>query len=173
MKLLLLMSLVSFGIQAKVETFTLKGGKKVSVNVPKNWESAKELFGIPLAVLGPWANESRPVLSILPTNVKRDKMSEEEFKKLFEGFKKEKQEWVESHSGKLLSYEPATSVDFGKELSGHYIGAEFKINNVHFIERSYYLYCKDEMFNLKYSIREEHKKYVQDLQKMVEDFKCN
>lgn len=173
MKLLFLLSLLSFGLEAKVESFTLSGGKKVSVDVPEKWESAKDLFGIPLAVLGPWANESRPVLSILPTNVKKEMKSPEEFKKFFEDFKKEKEEWVQSHNGELLKYEPATSVDLKKDLVGHFIGAEFKINNIHFIERSYYLYCNGELFNLKYSIRDEHRKYTGDLQKMVEGFKCN
>lgn len=172
MKLLIISALLSFGAYAKEENFTLTSGKKVTVDVPQNWETAKDLFGIPLAVLGPWANESRPVLSILPTNVKSSKMPEAEFKKLFTDFKKEKDEWVKSHKGELVSYEPTTSVEFRKDLKGHYIGAEFKINDVHFIERSYYLYCKDELYNLKYSMRDEHRKYTKDLQKMVEAFKC-
>ena len=172
MKLILLLSLLSFGAYAKVQTFTLEGGKTVMLNVKEDWETAKELFGIPLAVLGPWANESRPVLSVLPTKLKQKDVSESEFKKLFEDFKKEKQEWVESHSGELVNYEPVTSVEFNKNLLGHYIGAEFKINNIHFIERSYYLYCNGEVYNLKYSMRDEHRKYTKDLQNLVEGFKC-
>ncbi len=147
-------------------------GKKVSIEVPKNWEAVKDLFGIPLAILGPWANESRPVLSVLPTGVTSEKMPEEKFKKLFDDFKKEKDEWVQSHKGELLAYEPTTEVVFQSDLKGHFIGAEFKINGVHFIERSYYLYCKKNLFNLKYSIRDEHRKYLKDLQKMVQEFKC-
>lgn len=172
MKLFIVLCLFSFGVNAKIQSFTLDGGKKVSVEVKENWEAAQDLFGIPLTVLGPWANESRPVVTILPTNLKKEDISKEEFKKHFENFKKEKDEWVQSHSGELLSYEPVTSVEFNKDLLGHYIGAEFKINNIHFIERSYYLYCKGEVFNLKYSMRDEHRKYTQDLQKVVEEFKC-
>ena len=172
MKILIVLCLFSYGAFAKVQTFTLEGGKKVSVNVKEDWEAAQDLFGIPLTVLGPWANESRPVVTILPTELTQKDISEAEFKKHFENFKKEKDEWVQSHSGELLSYEPATSVEFRKDLLGHFIGAEFKINNIHFIERSYYLYCKGEVFNLKYSMRDEHRKYIQDLQKVVEEFKC-
>lgn len=172
MKLLLLLCLFSFGVHAKIQSFTLEGGKKVSVDVKENWETAQDLFGIPLTVLGPWENESRPVVTILHTELKKEDLSEAEFKKYFENFKKEKEEWVQSHSGELLSYEPVKSVEFRKDLLGHYIGAEFKINNIHFIERSYYLYCKGEVFNLKYSMRDEHRKHTKDLQKVVEDFKC-
>jgi hypothetical protein len=171
MKMLLIASLLSFGAYAKVENFTLTSGKKVTVDVPANWEAAKDLFGLPLTILGPWANESRPVLTIVPTGVKSSKMPEADFKKLFTDFKKEKDEWVQSHKGELVSYEPVTSVEY-KGLKGHFIGAEFKINNVLFIERSYYLYCKEELYNLKYSMRDEHRKYTKDLQKMVEAFKC-
>jgi hypothetical protein len=172
MKLLLVVCLMSFGTFAKVETFNLSVGNKVTLNVPEKWETAKDLFGIPLAVLGPWANESRPVLSIVPTGVKASIMPQKDFQNLFNNFKKEKEEWVRSHKGELLGYEPTKSAELRKDLKGHFIGAEFKINNVHFIERSYYLYCKDELFNLKYSIRDEHRKYIKDLQKMVEEFKC-
>lgn len=171
MKVFVFLLMVSFGVQAKIQSFDLEG-KKVSVEVKDNWEAAQELFGIPLAVLGPWANDSRPVLSILPTNLKKKNAPAEEFKKLFEDFKKEKDEWVQSHNGELLSYEPVKSVKFRDDLFGHYIGAEFKINSIHFIERSYYLYCKGEVFNLKYSMRDEHRKYTEDLQNIVEGFKC-
>lgn len=157
---------------AKTETFELASKKKVTVTYPGSWEAIRELYGIPLAILGPYANESRPVLSILPTNVKEKDHPEKDFKKIFEDFKKEKEEWVKSHKGTLLKYEPVTEVAPRKDLKGHFIGAEFKINGIHFIERSYYLYCKGEVYNLKYSIRDEHRKYIKDLQEMIGDFKC-
>jgi hypothetical protein len=157
----------------KTQSFKLEGNHPVTVTFPDSWEAVRDLFGIPLAVLGPYENDSRPVLSILPTTLKKSQTSETEFQKVFVDFKKEKDEWVQSHKGQLISYEPMKAVDFGKELKGHFIGAEFKINDVHFIERSYYLWCKDEVYNLKYSIRNEHKKYLNELQKMVGEFKCN
>lgn len=172
MKWLVLLLLMNYTAFAKTESFELEGKKKVTVTYPEGWETIRELYGIPLAILGPFANESRPVLSILPTSVKEEKHSAKDFQKLFEDFKAEKEKWIESHKGKLIKYEPLTVVNPRKDLSGHYIGAEFMINYVHFIERSYYLYCKGEVYNLKYSIRNEHKKYVKDLQKMIGDFKC-
>ncbi len=171
MKIFVALLIAASSFAASAASFDLSG-KKVSVEVPKNWEAVKDLFGIPLAILGPWANESRPVLSVLPTGVTTEQMPEENFKKLFDDFKKEKDEWVKSHKGELLSYEPKTEVVLQSDLKGHYIGAEFKINAVHFIERSYYLYCKKNLYNLKYSIRDEHRKYLKDLQKMVQEFKC-
>lgn len=172
MKWLFLVLLVCPYAYSKTASFELKEKKKVTITFPDTWETAKELYGIPLAVLGPWANESRPVLSILPTNVKQDKHKPEDFQELFENFKVEKDEWVKSHKGTLIKYEPTTQVEPRKDLKGHFIGAEFAINGIHFVERSYYLYCKNEVYNLKYSIRDEHRKYIPELQKMIGDFKC-
>ncbi|WPU65996.1 hypothetical protein [Peredibacter starrii] len=172
MKWLISILALSSVAHAKIASFELKDKHKVTVTHPDNWETARELYGIPLAVLGPYANESRPVLSILPTNVKKEKHSEAEFQKLFQEFKTKKEEWVSSHKGKLLKYEPLTLVEPRQDLKGHFIGAEYAINGIHFVERSYYLYCKGEVYNLKYSIRDEHRKYIPDLQKMIGDFKC-
>lgn len=172
MKLLFIALMLSSAAYSKTETFELQDKKKVTITHPENWETIKDLYGIPLTVLGPFANESRPVLSILPTNVKQEQHSPKEFQKIFENFKSEKDEWVAGHKGKLLKYEPLTLVEPRKDLKGHFIGAEYLINKIHFIERSYYLYCKGEVYNLKYSIRDEHRKYIKELQKMIGDFKC-
>ncbi len=164
--------LFSFQIFSAVETHTLDKKIKVTVSVPEGWESAENLFGIPLTVLGPWANESRPVMTFLFTHLTTKKFSEDEFQKLFKDFQTDKDEWVKSHKGELLKYEPTTKVELRPDLTGHFIGAEFKMNNIVFIERSYYLYCKDQVYNLKYSIRDEHRPYLPTLQKMVGEFKC-
>jgi hypothetical protein len=172
MKWLFIALILSPSAFSKTVTFELEQKKKVTVTHPESWETVKDLYGIPLTVLGPYANESRPVLSILPTNLREEKHSPKEFQKLFEDFKKEKDEWVSGHKGTLLKYEALTLVEPRKDLKGHFIGAEFAINGIHFVERSYYLYCKSEVYNLKYSIRDEHRKYIKDLQQMIGDFKC-
>lgn len=172
MKFLLLTLLFSWQLHAASQTHEVETNKFVTLEVPAGWETVKDLFGIPLAVLGPWNDESRPVLSILFTHLTREKFAQKDFQNLFADFKNEKDAWVKSHQGTLISYEPATPVDFGKDLSGHYIGLEFEMNSIHFIERSYYLYCKNEVYNLKYSLRDEHRQHLAQLQKLVREFKC-
>lgn len=166
------LSIFSLQIYSAVETHTIEKGIKVTLDVPAGWETASELFGIPLTVLGPWANESRPVLLFLFTNLTSKQFNQDQFQNLFKDFQKEKDDWVKSHKGVLVKYEPTTKVELRKDLTGHFIGAEFKINGIHFIERSYYLYCKDQVYNVKYSIRDEHRPYLPVLQKMVGEFKC-
>lgn len=71
----------SFPLFAKVQSYDLTAGRKVSVNVMKDWEVVKDLFRIPLRVLGLWANASRPVVLIVITDIKKSQLSEAELKK--------------------------------------------------------------------------------------------
>lgn len=170
--LLLSISLLSFSAWSAPETHSIDKGKKVTIAVPEGWESVKDLYGIPITVLGPWANESRPVLMYVFTHLKKSYFSQEDFEGLFKDFEKEKSDWVKTHNGTLIKYEPKTKVELRKDLQGHYIGAEFKINDIHFVERSYYLYCKEQVYNLKYSMRDEHRVHLPVLHQMIKEFKC-
>lgn len=167
---LLLLSFNSFAF-SKSERHDLHEGKFVTIIFPDGWETVKGLFGIPLTLLGPWENESRPAMSFLYTGMAEKNFPKSEFQKLFTDFKAEKEAWVKKHKGELVLYEPMTPVKFAN-AEGHFIGAEFKIDDVHFIERSYYLTCEGEVYNLKYSIRDEHRKHLKNLADAVETFRC-
>jgi hypothetical protein len=170
-KILIILFLFSFHSFAKTETVEMAKNKKITLDLNDDWEFVKDLFGVPLTVLGPWENESRPVILYTPTGVNSDKFPEEEFQKIFLDFRKEKEAWVKSLSGKLVSFEPMTTIKF-KNAHGHYIGAEFIIDDITFSERSFYLFCKKELYSIKWSLRDEHKKYLPELQRIVESFQC-
>jgi hypothetical protein len=170
--MILLLILLSNSAWGKTEHHVLDKTKHIQVYVPHGWESVKDLYGVPLTILGPWANESRPVIMFVFTNLKKSTLSKNDFQNLFENFNEQKEKWVKSHKGQLIKYEPKKVVVFRKDFEGHYIGAEFKINDIHFVERSYYLYCKDEIYNLKYSIRDEHRVHLSSLHRIIEEFRC-
>lgn len=146
--------------------------KKIKIGLPKGWEAVKNLYGLPLVALGPWANESRPAITWMFTGMTKKIMSESEFQKIFVDFKKDKEEWLKGHAGKLVKFEGPTATSFNNKLSGHYIGAEFVVNEISFVERSYYLYCNDEVYNVKWNIREEHLKYSKDIETIVGSLQC-
>ncbi|MFL5784652.1 MAG: hypothetical protein ACJ76H_08595 [Bacteriovoracaceae bacterium] len=171
MKVLLLLVLSFSSAWASVQSFVIQD-KKISIDVPGGWQGVKDLYGLPLVVLGPWENSSRPAISWMYTGMTKKIMKEDEFRKIFTGFKEDKESWLKEHSGKLLKFEQPTEKSFSKDLSGHFIGAEFVVNDIHFIERSYYLYCKDEVYNVKWSIRDEHRKYLAEIDKIVGSTKC-
>lgn len=166
--LLLCLSLTAF---AKVEVHALEK-KKVTIDVPENWESVKDLFGLPLTVLGPWENSARPAMSFLYTGMEEKKFPKSEMEKLFTTYKSDKKEWTEAKEGKLLSLDLLTPVKMGSN-SGYFVGSEFEINNLHFIERSYYIACGGFFYNIKYSIRKSQQKYISDLEKIIGSFKCD
>lgn len=161
----------SFVASAAIESHVVQD-KKIKIDVPKEWEAVKDLYGLPLVVLGPWANESRPAITWMFTGMTSKIMKKEEFLKVFNDFKSDKEAWVKEHSGKLLKFEPLTEAKYNPGLYGNYIGAEFVINDVHFVERSYYLYCNNEVFNVKYSIRDEHRKYLKSIDGIIGSLKC-
>ncbi len=171
MKVLFLLILYCFSAWANVQTQTIQD-KKITIDVPQGWESVRDLYGLPLVVLGPWENKSRPAISWMYTGMTSKIMKGSEFQKLFTDFKKDKEDWLKGHAGKLLKFEEATPAKYSKDLSGHFVGAEFVVNDIHFIERSYYLYCSDEVYNVKYSIRDEHRKYLTSIDKIVGSLKC-
>lgn len=162
----------SFAAYSKTESFKLDKSKNISVTYPTNWESAKNLYGIPVTILGPWKNESRPVITIMSTLLTKEKFNQDDLKKILIDFKDKKNAWVLSHKGHLISFEPLEEVNYKSKVKGYHIGAEFSVSNIHYIERSYYLTCKDEVFNLKYSIRDEHRFQLKDIQSIVESFQC-
>jgi hypothetical protein len=161
-----------FSTLASAKVIKLTDGQSVEVSFSEKWESSLNLYGVPLMILGPWDGESRPVLTVLPTNLTEKVFAENDLKVIFKDFQKEKEAWVGDHKGELLKYEPITAVKFSETLKGQYIGAEFKLEGTHFIERSYYLFCQGQVFNLKYSLREAHLKYLSELQEMVRSFRC-
>lgn len=171
MKVLLLLIFSCSLSWAKVQDHVIQD-KKISIDVPTEWQTAKELFGLPLVALGPEENETRPAISFSFTGMTKKIMKVENFQQIFSDFKKEKEAWVGKYKGKLLKFEDMTPVTFSKDIHGHYIGAEFLIEDEHFAERSYYLYCKDEVYHVKWSIRNEHRKHMKDIDKIIRSFKC-
>ncbi len=169
--LLSLSFLCSFSLWGGVEKFTLDG-HKISITIPAGWESVIDLFGMPLVVLGPETNETRPAVMILSTNLSSKNVPQSELKNLFKGFRSEKEAWIKSHKGELVDFQGPTSVEIRKDLIGQFLNAEFKFNDVTFLERSYYLYCKDNIYNVKYSTRAEHAKLLPTIQNLMGTFQC-
>ena len=172
MKVMLLLILVcSFVANAAIESHVVQD-KKIKIDVPKEWQAVKDLYGLPLVVLGPWENESRPAITWMFTGMTTKIMKKDDLAKIFKDFKEDKEAWVKEHAGKLVKFEPLTDAKYNPGLHGSFVGAEFVINDVHFVERSYYLYCNDEVFNVKYSIRDEHRKYLKSIDGIIGSLKC-
>jgi hypothetical protein len=171
MRVLLLLILCCSSSWAKVQEHVIQG-KTISIDVPAEWETVKELYGMPLSALGPEENGLRPAMSFSFTGMTKKIMTVEKFQSLFKDFKQTKTKWVNKYKGKLLMFEEMTPVTFSKDIQGHFIGAEFIVDDITFAERSYYLYCKDEVYHVKWLIRDEQRKHMKDIEQILRSFSC-
>jgi hypothetical protein len=170
--LVLLSLLLTFSTQAVVKKHEIEKEKSIRIDVPAGWESVKDLFGMPLSILGPFDKDSRPALMVLYTNLSMRNFNKAEFEAHFMKFRAEKDAWVRSHDGTLNSFTEVTKTKLSPTVEGVYIGSEFVMKNITFLERSYYVYCDEDVYNIKWSIREAHKKHLPVLEKIVSSFQC-
>lgn len=168
-----IIALVHWGTSALAapEKFDLDG-KKLGFDLPENWQSVKDFYGMPLAFLGPMKDESRPVISVTRTNLSEKMIGQKDFEAGFSDSKKEKLEWLAEHKGNLLRWTDAQSITFGP-VRGLFIASEFLINSEHFIEKSFYLFCGGELLNVKYQAREEVKETIPQMEAIVRSLKCD
>jgi hypothetical protein len=169
--LTLLILIYPFAVMAKTEAIQYE--KKIFVlTFPDDWVSEIDLFDLPITILGPMQEDYRPVISVIPTGIPSKDVKEELYKDAFLEQKAEKEKWLQEHKGKLLKFEPYTIVSLRPDLKGHFIGAEYLISGIHYIERSYFLHCGDQFVNVKYSTREELREVVPQLIKIAGSLKC-
>ena len=172
-RLFLILNLIFMSVSsAAIETHKIEAEKIIKIDVPAGWESAKNLFGIPLSILGPFDKDSRPALMVLYTNLSMRNFNKAEFEAHFMKFRAEKDAWVRSHGGSLTSFTEVTKTKLSPTVEGVYIGSEFVIKGITFSERSFYVYCDEDVYNIKWSIREAHKKHLPVLEKIVSSFQC-
>lgn len=171
--LFLLCLLLSSALQAVTQSFTLtKKQLKVKLDIPETWSANKDLFGLPLVLSGPMVGDTRPVISILPTQLTTKQVTPEQFKNMFSTYPDDRQKWIAGHKGTLLSLDPVQELTWKGNQKVSRVGSRYLINDISFEEGSYYLFCGGELYNLKYSMRDDHKMYAKDILAIIESFTC-
>jgi hypothetical protein len=144
-----------------------------SIDYPSDWKEVKDFFGIPVTILGPFqANDSRPVIQIVPVAEKSLSFSDEEMKKWNANHEKNSREWMKKHNGKLQKIWPGIlekRKDGTKQLVG---GLTYELNSIPFFEKIYYLACPGRTWNFKILINQGSKKLLPVAEKIVESFQC-
>jgi len=156
---------------ASIQTFTLEKGT-FNMDVPEDWQQANDLFGIPLTLLGPMKDGSRPILSVTPTGqtVNFDTAA---LKKTEKEYQNGRKEWVKSKGGNVISFEPYKTEKWSGITVAHVVGYRYKISEGEFNEHSFYVVCKDGLYHLKTVIRSDSEKEMNSLlNKTVKSFKC-
>ena len=154
------------------ERFLFEKGT-ISVSVPKGWQTTKDLFGIPLTLLGPELAGGRPVVSFTSTGIKDLKFDQEKLEKKKSEYVSGRENWLKQKEGKSLRYFAYEVEHRNDGIEVHKIGYEYELNAIIFSEHSYYILCEGQLFHGKVLLRKDHiKKYQNLTNEIVRSFSC-
>lgn len=120
-----------------------------SIDVPNGWREVKDLYGIPVTILGPVENKTRAVVQVIPTPLKDVEIKAENAKAFGEKYAEGRRLWLKAQNGKLIELLAGrfeTLKDGSKML---YAGVSYQMNQKAFIERTFYVRCPKKIFHLK------------------------
>ena len=162
----------AYSIGFAKEKFVLEKGT-VSITVPKDWQSAKDLFGVPLTFLGPEVSGGRPIVSFTPTGLHDYKFDQKSLEKNQEEFKVGRESWLQEKEGKSLKYFPYKVERRKDGVEIHQIGYSYEFNEIRFFEYSYYILCDGQLFHAKVLLRLDHEKqYQKVIEEIIGSFEC-
>lgn len=124
------------------------------LDVPKNWQVTEKIFGLSLALVGPYrAGKRRVVISVVPTPVKEVSFSFEKIDAEFEAYKKGRSEWIKKNQGEVQEFFPYRSKPaIARGIHEfHEWGYRYRLGGQEFSEKTFYLICGKEaqLYHLK------------------------
>lgn len=156
---------------AAPETFKLELGT-VKVNLANEWQSVKDFMQAPLTLMGPFKDQHRPVVMIIPLG--KSELKTLDPKKEEASYKKMKEEYLlAGGGGKLETLIPFKYLKIPAASQAFVIGARYALNDMNYVESSYYLTCKGTTFHLKSLMTAaEEKVHGKTIDQMIESFSC-
>ncbi|MBL6990894.1 MAG: hypothetical protein ISR65_14005 [Bacteriovoracaceae bacterium] len=149
------------------------GGDNIFLWVPNNWQTAKNLFGLPLSVLGPSKFGGRPIISITPTTITKIQLDPQDLKNDQSKYRQGRQKWLDKMKGKLIKYYPYKRVVWENMTSVDQIGFRYRLSKGEFVEFSYFAICNKELFHIKTLNRVKHEKvYRATIDKILKSISC-
>lgn len=171
--LLTILSSSLWTLPAQASTYKFKSDK-AKIEVPKGWQNAEELFGIPLTILGPEKDGSRPVINVTPTGIAQVKFDAKELEKSQSEYRDGKKQWLDSMKGTAVSFDDYHTEKWTGIDEAHVIGFRYKVAEVEFTEKSYYVLCKDKLYYIKTLMRASQEEASSStVTQTVKSFKCN
>ena len=141
---------------------------RFSVDVPKNWREVKDLYGIPVTLLGPSVSpKPRAVVQIIPTPLPHGEMKKEDAKKFGEDYAEGRKRWLKEQGGELLELLPG-SYQENRLMAG----VSYKLNQKRYLERTYYVNCPKQLYHLKIVLNFENLDSLKESEEIVRSFAC-
>lgn len=146
--------------------------QRFAIDVPEGWREVKDLYGIPVTLLGPVKNQTRPVVQVIPTPLHAVEIKADNAKGFGEKYAEGRRKWLMAQNGKLIELLPGrfeTLKDGSKMLS---TGVSYQMNQKAFIERTFYVSCPKNIFHLKIVQNFELVNQLQESETIVRSFRC-
>jgi hypothetical protein len=146
--------------------------KKVSFELPTDWQVVEKEVGVPLKMLGPLFEERRPVVQLVPIDLTDGQLSLGDKSKAEDSYKVSRLTWLQTFNGKSISFLPSKTYSAnGKEV--FQFGHLYSLNGANFEEKSYYIRCNGQTFHLKTLVQVEHiEHWASVVQPIADSFKC-
>lgn len=171
--LILTLFLLAPMAQAKSTTFTILE-KKVTIDLPSDWQTVTKEVGIPLKLIGPMDNDRRPVVLFVPMDAKEDKLIVDDKTKAEESYKLGRMQWLQTISGKIISFLPMkTFFTNNNKIEFNQFGYLYQFDGANLEEKSFYIKCKGQVFHMKTLIQvEQVSKWTPIVSKITDSFRC-
>jgi hypothetical protein len=141
--------------------------------VPKGWQKVKEMFGIPLMILGPMTDGARPTVSFSSTDREGLNFDPIQLKQNEAQYRNGREAWLTKHKGKALEFFPYKFENSKGSPEIHTVGYRFVINDIKFIEKSYYFVCSKKIYLVKTLLRSNHEnEYADTAETVARSLKC-
>src|SRR5437016_4858810 len=122
----MILALVS-GEPVRASSVFQVGKTRVSVELPAHWQAVRDLYGIPLMILGPWDGQDRAVLSVVPTNLKGIRFFAGDASEIEREFKIGREEWLGKYGGHSLQYFGYRSLKWPGFSEVHSVGFSYHV----------------------------------------------
>lgn len=138
------------------------------IDVPENWREVKDLYGIPVTLLGPSVNpKPRAIVQIIPTDAPPTPMSQKDTVGFGEKYAEGRKKWISEQDGEILEILP------GKFSEGKlHSGVSYRLNKKSYTERTYFVNCPKKLFHLKIVLNFENRDELETCESIVRSFAC-
>jgi hypothetical protein len=150
-------------------------GATVKMDIPKDWQSAENLFGMPLTILGPHSEkDGRPVIGVVPTGIKDVMVDAKTSVEAEAHYRLGREAYLKNSDGKALSFDPVKVEQIAGAEDAISMGYTYQLFEKKFSEKSYYITCDKQLFHVKTLVGagSQEKKFKSVLENAVKSFAC-
>ncbi len=146
---------------------------QVSLVIPKNWRTDKDALGIPLLITSPLKKKGRVTLSVVPLGIPAVELKKKFLKKTQNKYRKGRLRFLARFEGDALEFFPHRKSKWLYSEDVHQIGYRYRIGGIVYVENSYYVNCRGQMYLLKSLYRDsDWGRQAKMIEGVAQSFQC-